>query len=268
MDIQSLKIGYFSPTGTTRTVIEGIARGIDHSTSEFIDITKPDLRKQPLQASQDDLLVVAVPVYAGRVPAVLQDWLSEINASNTPAVCVVVYGNREYDDALLELKNILEKRGCKPIAGAAFIGEHSFSGPDTPIAVARPDDDDLNHAEAFGRKIKEKLGSLLSADQISELKVPGNFPYKEGMKKITGDFIAVSDECTQCGVCAQFCPVEAIDAEDSSTTDREKCILCCACIKGCPENARTMMAGPVKDIAIRLNKACQDRKEPVFFIDD
>ncbi|WP_419661802.1 Fe-4S ferredoxin, iron-sulfur binding domain protein [Desulfosarcina variabilis str. Montpellier] len=268
MDIQSLKIAYFSPTGTTKAIIQGIARGIDHSSSEVIDITKPDLRKQTLHASPDDLLMVAVPVYAGRVPAVLQGWLNEIKASDTPAVCVVVYGNRDYDDALLELKDTLQKRGCKPIAGAAFIGEHSFSGPDTPIAVARPDGEDLGHAEAFGRKLKDKLLSLSSADQISELKVPGNFPYKEGMRKITGDFIAVSDACTQCGVCAQECPVDAIDAKDSSTIDREKCILCCACIKGCPEKARTMMAGPVMDIAIRLNKACQERKEPVFFIDN
>ena len=267
MKIQSIKISYFSPTGTTRRIIKGIVQGIDHSSSEFIDLTRPDARKKPLQAAQNDLLIVAVPVYAGRVPAILHDWLNEINGSNTPAVCVVVYGNRDYDDALLELKDIIQNCGCKPIAGAVFIGEHSFSCIDTPIAAARPDDDDLRHAESFGRKIKEKLFSIPSADQISELKIPGNFPYKDEKRKIEGEFITISDNCTHCGVCAQLCPVEAIDVEDSSTIDWERCILCCACIKGCPEKARTMMAGQAKDIAIQLNKMCQERKDPVFFID-
>lgn len=67
MKIQSLKLAYFSPTGTTKSIIQGIAHGINQSTVELIDITKPDARKQQLQTSENDLLVVAVPVYMGRV---------------------------------------------------------------------------------------------------------------------------------------------------------------------------------------------------------
>jgi len=123
--------------GTTKAIIQGIARGINQSTVELIDITKPNARKQQLQTSENELLVVAVPVYIGRVPALLIEWLHAIKARNTPTVCTVVYGNREYDDALLELKDILIKRGCIPIACAGYIGEHSFSSSQAPIAVAR-----------------------------------------------------------------------------------------------------------------------------------
>ena len=265
MDIESLKMAFFSPTGTTKAVVQGIARGIDQPTAELIDITKSDAREQPLQTSEKDLLIVAVPVYAGRVPAILLEWLNAINAKNTLAVCVAVYGNREYDDTLLELKDILVQRGCKPIAGAAFIGEHSFSTSDTPIAVDRPDASDLNQAERFGKKIKEKLLSISSADQIPDLKVPGDFPYRERKLKLPADFIAVNDNCIQCGVCAEACPVDAIDSDDSTLTDEEKCILCCACIKSCPENARTIKESEVKKVAIRLNEMCSERKEPVLF---
>jgi len=58
----------------------------------------------------------------GRVPALLMEWLQTIKAQKTPVVCVVVYGNKVYDDALLELKNIMTKCGCKPVACAAYIG--------------------------------------------------------------------------------------------------------------------------------------------------
>ena len=105
-----MKLVCFSPTGTTEAVLRGIARGLDQRTPELIDITKPEARKQHLQTSEDELLVVAVPVYMGRVHALLTDWLQAIQARNTPAVCVVVFGNRAYDDALLELRNILTSR--------------------------------------------------------------------------------------------------------------------------------------------------------------
>ena len=266
MKIQSLKLVYFSPTGTTKAIIQGVACGINQSPVELVDITKPDARKQPLQTSENELLVVAVPVYMGRVPALLNEWLQAIQAHNTPAVCIVVYGNRAYDDALLELKDILIRRGCIPIACAAYIGEHSFSSADTPTAAGRPDASDLKHAELFGRKINERLLSILTVEQISDINIPGNYPYGGITKLWNVDFIAVSNECLQCGVCAEGCPVGAIGSENSKLIDMEKCNTCCACIKNCPQKARTMKLGLVKDAAMRLNKLYKERKEPVFFL--
>lgn len=266
MKIQSLKLVCFSPTGTTKAILQSIARGINHNTVELIDITKPVARNQQLQTSENELLIVAVPVYVGRVPALLIEWLQAVKACNTPTVCIVVYGNREYDDALLELKDILIKRGCIPIACAAYIGEHSFSSSETPIAVDRPDANDLHHAELLGHKINEKLLAISSVDDISDINVPGTYPYKGDSKTWIVDFIAISNKCSQCGACVEACPVGAINLENSSLLDKEKCILCCACIKCCPQNARTMKTGIVKDTAIRLSEKCKQRKEPVFFI--
>jgi len=266
MEIQSLKLVYFSPTGTTKAIVQGISRGINQCSVEIIDITIPDMRKRQLQTSENELLVVAVPVYMGRVPVLLSEWLHAIKARNTPAVCVVVYGNRVYDNALLELKDILAKCGCKPIAGAAYVGEHSFSSPETPTAEGRPDARDLIHAELFGRKINGKLLSVSSADHISDINIPGKYPYGGITKLWNVDFIAISNACRQCGICSDECPVGAIDSDNSNFIDKEKCITCCACIKNCPQKARTMKNGPVKDAAMRLNKLHNQRKEPVFFL--
>lgn len=266
MKIESVKLAYFSPTGTTKAVVQGITRGINHSTVEIIDITRPDARKQPLQTSEKELLILGVPVYMGRVPALILEWLQAIKAQNTPAVCVVVYGNRVYDDALLELKDILTQCGCKPIAGGAYIGEHSFSSDETPTAKDRPDASDLNHAESFGRKIQEKLNTIPSVDRISDVNIPGCHPYRGASKLWNVDFIAVSDACTRCGICAEGCPTGAIDPENSNLIDTGKCITCCACIKSCPQNARSMKPGLVKDASVRLHTLYSQRKEPESFI--
>lgn len=266
MRIESLKIVYFSPTGTTKSVVKGIAQGINHPNTEFIDITKPDGRKQTLQTREDELLLIGVPVYMGRVPDLLSGWLNGIHADNTPTVCVVVYGNRAYDNALLELKDIVVSCGGIPIAGAAYIGEHSFSDSEIPVALGRPDGDDLKSAKIFGRKIDEKLQSVLSAPQLSDLTVPGSFPY-EGVTKLWDvDFIEVDDICSQCGVCADVCPVGAVDAQSSSMINQEKCITCCACIKSCPQKARTIKPGPVNDAQQRLVTLYKEPKKPEYFI--
>ena len=266
MKIQSLKLVYFSPTGTTKAVVQGIARGINHPNEEWIDVTSPAARKQLLQTSENDLLVVAVPVYMGRVPAISGEWLKSIQANDTPAVCVVVYGNRVYDDALLELKDMLKQCGCKPIDGAAYIGEHSFSRSITPTAEGRPDARDMEHAELFGQKIREKLQSFPSADKIPEVTLPGSHPYRGDSKLWTVDFIAVGNECVQCGICAEGFPVGAIDPENSSLIDTKKCITCCACIRNCPHHARMMKPGLVMDASVRLSTLYNERKEPEFFV--
>ncbi|WP_321418372.1 EFR1 family ferrodoxin [uncultured Methanomethylovorans sp.] len=266
MKMESVKLVYFSPTGTTKAVVQGITHGINPGTVELIDITKPDTRKQPLMTSENELLVIGVPVYMGRVPALLNEWLNAIQAHNTPTVCVVVYGNRVYDDALLELKNIVMKCGCIPIACAAYIGEHSFSNSETSIAQGRPDEDDLTHAEVFGQKIREKLQSISSIPQVFDVHVSGTYPYEGVTKLWIVDFIAVSDKCSQCGICAEKCPVGAIDAENSRLIDTDICITCCACIKNCPQSARSMKPGLVKDASVRLHTLYSQRKEPECFI--
>ncbi|MGB3222278.1 MAG: hypothetical protein WBB23_05705 [Desulforhopalus sp.] len=174
--------------------------GVYHCGPLQLDITKPISRKQQLQTSEKDLLIVAVPVYIGRVPALLSEWLHSVKADKTPTVCVVVYGNRAYEDALLELKNIMKKRGGIPIACAAFIGEHSFSSPDTPIAVARPDAADLNQAKMFGRKINEAMQSISSVNHISDITVSGNYPYKDLEDLLSVNFIDINDKCLQCAM--------------------------------------------------------------------
>ena len=266
MNIRCTKLAYFSPTGTTRAIVEAVGRGIGHGEVEHVDVTKPEARKKPLRTSHDDLLVVGVPVYVGRVPALLDEWLGNIRADRTPVVCIVVYGNRAYEDALVELRDVMRKLGGVPVAGAAFIGEHSYSGPDAPIAVSRPDSGDLNEAEAFGRAIGETLRSSPSPESVADLNVPGNHPYRKREALFSVDFIAVGDTCTACGTCVQGCPVDAIDLDDHSRTDKDTCILCCACIKFCPQHARSMKDGPVKDLAVRLTRMCGDRKEPELFL--
>jgi ferredoxin len=274
MEIRSLKTVCFSPTGTTSAMVAAIARGMDAGTPEIIDITRPAAREKSLQTSEHDLLIVGVPVYLGRIPALAGDWLRTLEAHETPAVCVVMYGNRAYDDALLELQDILAARGCRVVAGAACIGQHSFSAPGSVTAEGRPDARDCAEAELFGNRVREKLRAVSTSGQAPGVPLPGSrpyrmatcHPYRKGTPFWNVDFIAVGDSCTRCGRCAEGCPVGAIDPEDSRAIDTERCITCCACIRHCPVQARTIKPGIVRDASLRVFSLNKERKETAWFL--
>ncbi|MCG8551742.1 MAG: EFR1 family ferrodoxin [Desulfobacterales bacterium] len=265
--MKKITLVYFSPTKTTETVLraitQGLAQSMEISGAEItaVNVTSPKIRGTILAPFDDnDIVLLGAPVYGGRLPADASDFFKKLAASNTPAILIVVYGNREYEDALLELKDVASACGFIPVSGAAFIGEHSFASAQIPIAMNRPDENDLKQAEDFGKKSGYLLKKTKDLKKISALEVPGKFPYKEGIGQGAPDFIKVTELCTSCGICADACPAEAIDAEKGFAAIAAECIRCCACIKACPEQARQMKDGPIKDTARWLNETCSTPK--------
>ncbi len=257
---------YFSPTGTTKTLLKALAKGMGISRPRVTDITSPVVRKAPAPAFKNELVLVGAPVYAGRIPEQVADYLKQLKAEQTPVVLVVLYGNRGYEDALLELKTLTQEVGFTPLAAAAFIGEHSFSSADCPIAPGRPHAGDLKTAEEMGGRVRAVLNIAETVDQIREVAVPGNHPFREGLGTLPITGIVVSDECSECGVCLSVCPMEAIDAANGFAAVAGACTMCCACIKSCPQGARSMAQGPFMEKAQLMSKNCAVPKTPEIFL--
>jgi ferredoxin len=265
--MDSVKVIYFSPTGTTRRILDGIAEGLEVGTVEYIDLTFTPARRP--QTIDGGLTLIGVPVYAGRVPVQAAEALAMMKAHGTPAVLVVVYGNRAFDDALLDLKRITEDVGFKPFAAAAFIGEHSFSTSAMPIAAGRPDNGDLVKARAFGRSLRTVLEKGMVPRETAILDVPGNSPLRD---RHSLDVCPESDDelCVRCGTCEEVCPEGVITVTpEVIVTDRGRCIhACCACIKACPTGARKIADPKVLGFVQKLAGMCRERKEPEFFFSE
>jgi ferredoxin len=265
MEIKQVKLIYFSPTGTTQKVLESIAKGIAVEDVEYINLTPPEGAQQTIPPFSDEFVIMGAPVYGGRLPVVAINRFKQLKAGNTLAILIVVYGNREFEDALLELKNLALELGFNPIAGGAFIGEHSFATKDVPIANGRPDNLDVQKAMDFGAKIKDKVKALHSPAAQINLEIPGRFPYEGGARSMTVSPVTKEDTCTVCGTCAGVCPTAAISVNGSVATKIELCIRCSACIKNCTTGARVWEDSMMKNIANWLNENCSTRKEPQIF---
>ena len=251
MNIEKWIIAHFSPTGGTKKVADAIAAGFNTPVVEM-DLTRADA---VVPLGEKDALMAVLPVYGGRVPQISLERLSVLKGSGQKAVAVVVYGNREYDDALLETRNALEAGGFQVVAAAAFIAEHSIV---RSIAAGRPDAEDQVLCRQFAADVMAKAGNAASVE------VPGNQPYKE--LKPAACHPAAAETCVKCGVCAGQCPLGAIPMPDPSQTNPDLCINCMRCMEVCPQQCRTLPEPFLAKITQMLNENASGYKKPAVFL--
>lgn len=264
MNVDTAKLIYFSPTNTTQKILDGIAQGVQAATVEHMNLTLPEAKTRLWPEMKRGLAIIGMPVYAGRLPQEAVSRLQRIKGNGMPAVVVVLYGNRAYDDALIELRDVATEAGFIPVAAGAFIGEHSFSTEQALIAHQRPDAGDLQRAQEFGQGIHSLLTSLGSSAGV--LQVPGNVPYMEA--RVLKNVAPLSDDrvCTRCGTCASLCPTGAISLQgDTMVTDVSLCILCCACVKHCTTGARELMDERINKLRGMLTTKFAERREPEWY---
>lgn len=246
----------FSPTGGTRKVSELLISAWTESWNT-VDISDMRFEKEGYSFKPEDTVLIAVPSYGGRVPAAAARRILNLHGNGANAVLVCVYGNRAYEDTLIELKDVAERAGFTVAAAVAAVAEHSIMHQ---YAAGRPDTEDEPVLKDYAEKIQKKLLS----NTLAEIRIPGNRPYKKGME---GGMVPKSGKsCNQCGLCAAQCPVGAIDSSNSNIVDKSKCISCMRCVANCPQNARTVNKVMLSAASIAMKKACEGRKPCELFI--
>lgn len=253
MKIKGITAVFFSPTGNTRKAVVEIADVIARREGiavREIDFTLPEVREEVRKFEAGELVIFGTPVYAGRIPnKILPAVQTLFEGNGALAVPVVTFGNRSFDNALIELRIELEQHGFHTVAGAAFVAEHVFSNK---LAAGRPDEKDLELIRRFAGDVAEKIKSLEEGplDGMAEIPAPaavkGIEPVPAYYRPLQEDgspanFLKAkpktSDSCNDCGICARVCPMGSISPEDYRTVTGI-CIKCQACVKSCPVHAK------------------------------
>lgn len=220
-----MDVYYFSPTGGTKKVSRIFAAAMEKDVIWHDLGSKEAIAKKP----ESEMVVVAAPVFGGRIPSVVREKIETLSGAGKKAATIVVYGNRAYDDALLEVNDLLIKCGFTVIASGAFVAQHSMA---PEVGAGRPDEEDMNDIHKFAEAVKNSTST-------ENVHVPGNRPYKPEMNMPVTPISLPS--CTMCGTCAAVCPTDAISVANGAViTDAKKCILCMACTHICAKHARIL----------------------------
>ena len=244
---------FFSPSETTKKVVSQIANNFEdeHVVCDLLYFNDEK------EFASDDIVIVGMPIFAGRIPKTARARLSKLTGDNTKAIAVVNYGNAHVTDALIELVDLLKENGFDVVSAASTISHHSiFDG----VAVGRPDEDDIEKINEFAQKSIEKIASGSSL----EAEVPGNRPYVD-YKQLP--FIVSCDEskCVFCLECVSVCPEKAIPDDDPAAIDLDLCSRCASCINICQENARAFSGEAFEKKKPMFERVNADRKEPEFY---
>lgn len=250
---------YFSAKGTTKLCADCIADelGMERTDYDWLTAEEPETTEIP----SEDVLLFSMPVYGGYIPKLCADRTTVLKGNHTPAIITAVYGNRHYDNALLQMKDLLEKRGFVVIAAGAFLAEHSIF---TAVAAGRPDESDRDAMKNFA----QKCGRLLEQKEIwenGELNLPGSPDYDASAFKGVPFKPDGDERCTGCGSCVKVCPRGAVSMENPRMTDGTLCISCGACIRVCPERARDYHGEAYQMAAKGFAEKCAAYRKPETF---
>lgn len=268
MEIRRIVAAYFSPTGNTEKLAKAMAQAIADSIEpscesgdganapavEFLDFTRPDARGTNYEFAKDDLLIIGLPVYAGRLPNKILPFVqSNLKGDGTLSLPFVCFGNRDFGDGISELVYEQRNTGFRPAAAAAFATQHAFA---TELAHGRPDDKDMEDAKALALGLWEavrKAGGDSGSDnpsgpaEFADLTVEGNMPPGPYYRPLRADGepavflkakpVTYTEKCVRCGTCARVCSMGSIDPEDVTSVPGI-CIKCQACVTHCPAGAK------------------------------
>lgn len=247
----------FSPTGGTEKVARILCSALS-SDVRTLDLTDINFTPVNLSADSDEVAVIALPSYGGRVPMLAAERLANVHTNGMPCVLLCVYGNRAYEDTLVEMEDLSKQCGFTAIAAVAAIAEHSIIHQ---YAAGRPDTTDEKKLKELGTKILKKLSC--GQAQVS-FRIPGNRPYKKASG--VGLVPKASSACVSCGICAEQCPVGAISKGNLKSADIHKCISCMRCVVKCPHAARKVNGAMVSVASLAIKKACSVRKECELYL--
>lgn len=226
---------YFSGTGNSRYVAKKIA---EISGDEIISINQRIKESDYSPVESEKALVFVGPVYAGRLPRIMDKYISKVTFSGTKrtyfiATCAATpWQTVSYVQKMCEQKHF------------SLLGFNSVVMPQGYIAGGGTQPKEVN--DKILKEAEPKIVKIAETIWDKQL-LPKEQPGKAVMSKVLNPIMysmmisakgfTVTDKCTECGKCKTRCPLNNISIVNGRPVWGKTCTHCMACIAGCPAEA-------------------------------
>lgn len=226
---------YFSGTGNSKYAAKLISQITDDELVSLNDRIK-NKDDTPLRSQKPYVLVC--PVYAGRIPRIVEEHLlktefKEINKIYFAVTCAQTpWVTEKYIRKLCQQK------------GLVSLGFNSITMPQNYIVNGGTKCMAENQPvlEKATEKI-QKIAKCISEQKVLVAETPGKAimstvinPIMYKMMISAKGFYA-TEQCNSCGKCVERCPLNNIRLQNGRPVWGQNCTHCMACIGGCPKQA-------------------------------
>lgn len=223
---------YFSGTGNSRYVAQKIA---EISGDQVISINRRLKSQDYSTVSSEKALVFVGPIYAGRLPRIMDDYIKKVEFTGTNCACFIGTCAQTPWQTIRYVEKICEQKNFSLIGFNSIVMPQGYiaGGGTQPKTV---NDKILKEAEPKIIKIAEAIRN--------DRTLPKEQPGKAIMSKVLNPIMysmmisakgfVVTDKCIGCGKCEERCPLNNVKIVNDKPVWGKECTHCMACIAGCP----------------------------------
>jgi len=268
----------FSQTANTRKIADKIQDGIvdGGNTCKIVEMKHANLNDM----HHYDLIGIGTPTFFYREPVNVKAFIQRMdNVGGRHCFMFCTHGSIIGNTFYYMQKGLKEKGYVVIDAFDSYADASLQFYPEIWHTAGHPDEIDLKEAEHFGSDICNVSHRIQNrrSDLIPEFVLVEDTWWARDSKKRTleslrqafPEFVINPDKCTECRLCQENCPVDAIDIlADPPEIQKEGCIFCLYCEKACPEGAieadwafiKKMTRGNLKKYVSVLKEAEKDGK--------
>lgn len=223
---------YFSGTGNSRYVAKRIA---EISEDEIISINQRIKNGDHSSIKSERPLVFVGPVYAGRLPRVMEEYIRKVAFSGTQktyfvGTCAATpWVTAQYVEKLCAEKSF------------SLLGFNSVVMPQGYLAGGGTQPKEVN--DKVLEEAEPKIIAIAETIRDKQM-LPKEQPGKAIMSKVLNPIMysmmisaknfRVTEKCNGCGKCQQHCPLNNVKLTNGKPVWGKECTHCMACIAGCP----------------------------------
>lgn len=230
-------IFYFSGTGNSQLAAHRIAEQLG---DEAVSINRYLKAGETGSFSAAEPWVFVAPVYAWRLPPVVERWIEGSTFEGGRDAYFVFTCGGCSRNAGAYVKRLCERTGLvfRGAADVVMTKNYLAMGSTSPAEECQP------LIDAALPRIDRIAARIRAREQLPEQPATLDDKLHSGPLNplfyafcVSDKGFAVSERCTSCGMCAARCPLNNVRLVEGKPTWNGTCTHCMACISGCPAEA-------------------------------